>query len=129
MIAGLITKLSTDALVTPTIPGGIYPVLLPQDATFPCATYQVISTTAEYDLNGKAGVEQSRLQVDIWSNTTYASTQAAQQAIRACLESFTGDLPDGTHVLDIRVANVTDYYDSGLLSFRVQTDYIIQYLS
>jgi len=129
MIAGLISKLSSDALVSPAIPGGIYPVLLPQDATFPCATYQVISSTAGYDLHGKAGIEDTRVQIDIWSNTTYAAAQAAQKAIRACLESFTGDLADGTHILDIRVANVTDYYDSGILSFRVQTDYIIQYLS
>lgn len=129
MIQGLIARLSADAGVQPTIPGGIYPVLLPQDATFPCATYQVISTVPGYSLSGKAGVEDVRVQIDAWSNTTYAAAQAAQQAIRACLESFTGDLSDGTHVLDIRVANVTDYYDAANLSFRVQTDYIVQFNS
>jgi hypothetical protein len=127
MIQGLMAKLEADDAVRDALPGGIYPVLLPQDAVYPCVTYQVISDVPDYELGRKARDETCRLQMDVRSNTTYAAADTGVRAIRNCLESFTGDLLDGTSISDIRVEDVTDYYDAANLAFRKQVDFIIDF--
>ena len=112
-------------------PARFYPVLVPEDPTCPCASYQVISEVPNYLLNGSSDLNQIRLQIDTWSgglqNASYLSAKQAQAAIRAVLESFTGTLPDGTRVAWIEVSSARDLYEQDARCYRTTTDYMIHF--
>ena len=113
-------------------PARLYPVLVPESPTYPCATYQVISDTPSYLLSASASrLNSMRIQVDTWDggpdDASYGDAKAAQAAIRAVLELFVGTLPDGTQVAGIFVANAHDEYGQDARAYRTCTDYIVNY--
>jgi len=112
-------------------PARFYPVILPESPTYPCASYQVISDVPEYTLDLTAGVSQKRIQVDTWSGgpdaASYLDAKNAQAAIRAALEGFRGQLPDGTWVTGILVANAKDEYEQDARAYRTSTDFLVFY--
>jgi len=112
-------------------PARFYPVLLPENVTYPCASYQVVSEVPNYLLSGESPMNQIRLQVDTWSggasSATYAAAKAVQAAIRALLEGFSGPLPDGTNVAVILVSGSRDLYESDARCYRTTTDYMVQF--
>lgn len=112
-------------------PARFYPVLLPESPTYPCASYQVISDVPDYTLDGGQGMNQKRIQVDTWSggasSASYMDAKNAQAAIRAALETFRGQLPDGTWVAGILVANAKDEYEQDARAYRTTTDFMVFY--
>lgn len=112
-------------------PARFYPVVVPENPDYPCATYQVISDAPAYLLDGSQSIEVKRIQIDTWSGgptaATYSSVKAVQAAIRAVLEGFTGQLSDGTVVAVILVANSTDLYEQDARSYRTTTDYLVHF--
>jgi hypothetical protein len=129
--AGIHQLVAADAGVRALIgaPARFYPVLVPDDPVYPCASFQVISDTPVDLLDGTLTIGPMRLQVDTWSggiaNASYASAKAVQAAIRAVLESFTGALPDGTFVNYIHVAMARDLYEQDARCYRTSTDFMI----
>ena len=118
-------------------PARFYPVLVPDDVgsasgpPYPVSSYQIISETPNYLLDGSSPMNQVRLQVDTWSgglqNASYAAAKAVQAAIRAVLEGYRGTLPDGTRVAVIQVAGSRDLYEQDARCYRTSTDYMIQF--
>ena len=106
-----------------------YPVLLPDNPTYPCASYQLISDIPDYLLDCTQGMNCKRLQVDTWSGGTsaasYLDAKNAGAAIRAVLELWSGVLSDGTHVNSIQVANSVDGYEQDARVYRNTADYLI----
>jgi hypothetical protein len=109
-----------------------FPTVLPEDPTYPCASYQLIDDRAEYLLDGSTGIEVKRLQVDAWSGgTTNASFLAAKntaQAIRALLSPkagppFSGRLPDGTFVNAILLLTARDEYEQDARAYRSRLEF------
>jgi Protein of unknown function (DUF3168) len=111
-------------------PARFYPVVLPEDPAWPCASYQLISDVPDYLLRG-VGIEVKRLQVDSWSGgptgASYLAVKNIDAAIRAVLDRFTGQLPDGTNVGAIFVANSRDEFEQDARAYRVTTDYMIHF--
>ncbi len=128
---GIQQRVAQDATVQGLIGARFYPVVIPENPTYPCASYQVITNTPDYYLEGGRSIEQIRLQVDTWSGGTtgasYASAKAVQAAIRAVLDQFRGALPGGTQVAGIFVANASDGFLEDGRSFRTTTDYLIHF--
>jgi hypothetical protein len=112
-------------------PARFYPVLVPDEPIYPCASFQVISDTPVDLLDGSLAICSKRIQVDTWSggstNANYADVKNAQEAIRVVLESFTGLLPDGTRVAYIHVVNARDLYEQDARSYRTSTDFMVYY--
>lgn len=131
--AGIVQRVLADLGVQSTIgnPARFYPLLVPESAVYPCATYRVISDTPSYTLTGPSPLNLVRIQVDTWDggtqNASYAQAKAAQAAIRAALELFAGQLPDGTWVAGIFVANAMDLYEQDARSYRTSTDFVVNY--
>jgi hypothetical protein len=129
--AGIQALVGANAAVQALIgnPVRFYPVVLPEDPTYPCASYQVISETPQDLLSGELSIYPIRLQVDSWSggtlNATYAAAKAVQAAIRAVMESFSGALPDGTRVAYIHVVNANDLFEQDARCYRTSTDFMI----
>ena len=58
----------------------LYPVTLPQGATLPAMTYQVISGATEGDSQSGAGIPRRRYQFDCWG-ATYSDAVAVALAL------------------------------------------------
>lgn len=65
----------------------IYPVVAPQDVTFPCVTWQRITTERVQAMGSDPGLVRMRLQVDGWS-TTFENMRLIADAIRTRLERW-----------------------------------------
>jgi hypothetical protein len=82
--------LETDiyqALTAQTAAGDrVYPITAIQGAAMPRVTYQRISTAPSNGLNGNAGLDQVRVQVDCWAKTMPAVSSLAAE-VRAIMEA------------------------------------------
>jgi hypothetical protein len=130
---GIAQLIAANAAVQALIgsPARLYPVLVPEDPTYPCASYQLISEVPRYLIDGSSAMNQIRFQIDTWSgglqNASYLTAKAVQAAIRAVLEGFTGLLSDGSHVAWIEVVSARDLYEQNARCYRTSTDYMIYF--
>jgi hypothetical protein len=133
LVAGIQNLVAASSAVQALIgnPARFYPVVLPENPVYPCASYQVISDIPEYVLSGTKTIQQVRLQVDTWSggpaNATYLAAKNVQLAIRAALEGFRGQLLDGTNVAWIEVKHAADLYEQNARAYRTTMDYMIHF--
>ena len=104
----------------------LYPLLLPTDSALPAATYNVVSVTPLYELTERVNFTKLRLQIDAWG-TTYSDAKDLAAAIVDTLDNFSGLLPDGTQVFGVQLRNSTDDYEHEALTFRVLTEFNIQF--
>lgn len=65
-----------------------------EEQTYPVLTFQRISTTREYGIDGAAGLATVRMQIDSWSDNGNEAVQLAE-AVRLTLDGYKGTL--GTH--------------------------------
>jgi hypothetical protein len=71
-----------DATITAIIAARLYPVITPDDATFPAMAYSVISEIP----NGSGGCTLSRVQVDCYA-TSYATARAMRDGLVALVNA------------------------------------------
>jgi hypothetical protein len=130
---GIAQLVAANAAVQALIgnPARFYPVLVPEDAAYPCASYQVISDTPVDLLDGTRTLQPLRMQIDTWSggpvNASYGAAKNVQAAIRSLLEGFRGQLPEGTNVAYIHVAMARDLYEQDARCYRTSTDFVIYF--
>ena len=99
----------------------LYPVLLPEDAPLPSATYQVISTLPLYASGGRVAFTQTRLEIDTWADT-YQHAKTLATAISNVLDDYSGG--DIEH---IAIVTSQDLYEPSARVYRVRLDYLIQH--
>ncbi len=106
-----------------------YPVSLPQNPTYPAATYRRVSTAVQYTRDGD-GMGRVRFQVDCYA-TTYSQIVSLADAMEDALEAFTSTT--GPNVSRTTVVNRTDDYQWFLLAsgetdvYRTPIDCIVYY--
>lgn len=130
----VITGSSSAAIAVRAVIGTrFYPLVPPESAEYPCATYEVISNPPDYTLDGGQGMNQMRLQIQYRDggpeDASYADAKAAQAAMRTLLEGFRGQLPDGTWVAGILVQDERDHYAQDAREYLPSTDFMIFYPS
>lgn len=118
--------MSADPTLSGLVGGCIYPVLVPTDATFPCVSYAVVSSSSEYALDGSQE-NWKRIQIDAWSET-YATAKAIQVALHSLFDGFTGVLPDGTTVLGCFRGVEVDQFEQNARAYRALTEYAFHYV-
>lgn len=125
---GIYSLLLDNSSIVSLVSTRIYPVNLPEDVDlFPCITFQRITTTPEYTMDGPLGLEKVRVQIDAWS-FDYGEVKAVAEALRIALDGFSGSLPNGAVVLNTWRDNSTDYVEKESRLARVQTDFVFQYV-
>ena len=122
---GLNQLLSADPGVSALVGQCVYPVIIPENATYPCVSYQVISATAEYTL-GSAVEVTKRVQFDAWSQA-YADTKFVQTALHNLLDGFNGSLPDGTVVKGAFRDVEIDFFEQYSRTYRAVSEYVFHY--
>jgi len=88
---GLYTKLTATAGVTTLVSTRIYPLLAPDDATYPNVTYQKISAPRINTHDGPSGLAVCRFQINSWAVTTaskhgYQAAKEIADAIRVAID-------------------------------------------
>ena len=68
----------------------IYPVTWPDAPEFPLVILQRVTGLGETDMQGEAGIESLRLQVDVYSDRGYSDCEALALLIRRVLHGFQG---------------------------------------
>lgn len=86
----------------------IYPVIAPQNVTFPCVTWQRISSERVTAMGSDPGLVRMRVQVDGWAST-YESARLIAEAIRTRLERWRN--ASAPVVQDTFFINATDEVD------------------
>jgi len=126
---GLLSYLTGYTGLTGIISTRVYWMTKPAGVTYPCMTYQRISTPRipTHDTSGSTGVAYPRFQFDAWA-TTYASAKAITDQLRAALNGKTGSIGSGTNAITLLSslvdAEVPDY-DAETNLYRSRSDYII----
>jgi hypothetical protein len=125
--AGLQQRITSSDAFAAIANTRLHPVLLPEEAPLPAATYQSISTRPLYTLEDRVTLTEVRIQFDTWA-TSYGPAKALMSAIDAAIDNFTGVLSEGTRVLGVQLLTSGDLYESAARIYRVTADYKVQYV-
>ncbi|MGB9780621.1 DUF3168 domain-containing protein [Caldanaerobacter sp.] len=115
---------STHAGVTALVGNRIYPLLLPQNPTYPAIVYSRVSRIYEKDLSGTVW-NQSRIQFSCYAKK-YSEAKAVAEQLRSAFRDYRGKIGD----IDIMVADVTneiDLYEPDTALFNVSIDVLIKH--
>jgi hypothetical protein len=74
------------ATLGPLVANKVHPVVVPQQATYPCIRYATISATPENSLCGSSGLVRSQVQVDIYAEE-YATVRALREQVTAAMRA------------------------------------------
>lgn len=99
----------------------VYPIVLPQDSTFPALTYQLISAPRELTHDGPSGVAWNRIQIDCWASTYLEAKQLAT-TVRRWLNGWRGRVGDEDVQL-MQNLNSRDLYEPETRLYRVSQDW------
>lgn len=119
-IEGLLTFLSTSGTVAVD---RVYPMKLPQKATLPAITYQMVSNPLEPTHSGPSTLRHPRFQLNCWS-TSYLEAAGLADEVISRLDGFRG-LMGGTKVHASLAQDGQDNYDPETGRFWLNVDVII----
>lgn len=88
----------------------VYPLILPEDPELPAITYQRITTTRGYTVDGPDGAANPTFQITIWNPALLAANQVAGQvraAVHAAWRTVVADVSIGS----ITVSDDRNAYD------------------
>ena len=125
---GFYTYVTAQSAITDLISTRLYPVLLPQNATLPAATYRRVDSPRIHSHDGASGLASPRFQVDIWVDAKapddqYAALLAIGDAFRQTLDGYSGLM--GTVTTDVQLVDERDMYEPDPHYWRRSQDYII----
>jgi hypothetical protein len=122
------TVLAAHAGTAALVGTRIYPVLMPQEPTYPCITYRQVDSSRLQGVQTNPGVARIRLQVTGWAKT-YEETKSLAEQIRLALERYgsaiTGTTIAGVVVYDIFMGSGADAYEPELDVFALSTDFTV----
>jgi hypothetical protein len=106
------TALLAHAPLTSIVGQNIAALVVPEAATSPYVTYQVVVDVSNQCLQGNVYQNSTRLQIDCWS-TSYANVKAIKEAVINSLVGFKKSYN----------INVMDGYESETLLYRQIIDF------
>ena len=101
--------LSNDAGVSALVSARIYPLIMPQNSTFPCVTYTVNIDSEDKTFDGQGTFSQASVEVDCWSDT-HADMLTLGDAVKTALKNYSGTL-SGVTADAIHVDSVVTVYE------------------
>lgn len=100
IVQRVVELLKEQADIEDDVADRIYPVEWPDAPTFPLIIVQRVSGTGETTFLGEAGIEQTRVQVDVYSDLGYADTARIALNVRRLLHGFKGGPEAAPCVID-----------------------------
>lgn len=122
----LYTKLSGTVAISAIVSDRIYPMKMPEDPTFPCVTYQRISSVRNQTLQGRVAYCDSIFQIDSWSKDYDVTKQIAGE-IFAVLEGFRGTV-SSVDIQAVLSQNEIDLYEDDVKLYRRSQTFRVTFL-
>lgn len=122
---GLVTYLKANGGVAALVGTRVYPLILPQEATYPALAYMVVSDDRPQSHSGPTGLATPRIQIDCWG-ATYGATKLLERAVRLALEGYVGAMGSVT-VRGVFLDTAQDLFDEEAQKYRVRMDFFISY--
>lgn len=85
IVQWVVEILKDDGAIAALVADRVYPVSLPDAPTYPNIVVSRVGGVGEYDMQGDAGIEQLRLQVDIRGDAGAAQVVAIKELVRAAV--------------------------------------------
>tara|TARA_S200002703_G_scaffold158352_1_gene168476 strand:+ start:1108 stop:1518 length:411 start_codon:yes stop_codon:yes gene_type:complete len=114
--------LSGNATVSGLVSTRIYPVVVPQDTSFPFVVFTITSEEPSHSKDGVSGLDVISFQVDCYG-LEYDENTTLANAVRTALDFYKGTI-GGQNVQRIRFQDVSDgEYDEDLGVFWKSLDF------
>jgi hypothetical protein len=110
----LYTALTGDTTIYAATSARVYPVIMPQNVTFPAITYERISAQKMNGLAGYLGMDNAHMMVNIWA-TRYDTVKELAEDVH--------DRMDKTRTFRAILINDMDGYDQDTGLYVVSQDY------
>lgn len=120
---GLVAHLEADAAVAALVVARIYPVLLPQNVTYPAISYERVNTDRRYSFDGPSIHIWPFFRIHCWSQS-YLQAKSLGEAVRKSLNGFTGTMGTDS-VINVEMQNENDLYEPDVDVHRVILDFVI----
>ena len=82
------SALAANATVAAKVGARIYPLIMPQNPTFPALTYQRISSNPINDLGGFSGLENPHIVINAWG-TRYDTVKELAEDVHVTMDAAT----------------------------------------
>lgn len=106
----------------PALGARVYPLILPNPAEFPAATYAVVSLAARPALTGNVRLARAVVQLAVWSQSLLVAADVARSAIDALDAEV---LPGDGWRLSVQLLAVRDFVDEELKLFAKMADFSV----
>lgn len=110
------TVLSGSSAVSAVVSARIYPLVLPQDVTLPAITYVRISGGQVNSMGGYSGLENPRMQIDVWG-ATYTAAKTLAALVHAAMSAAT--------TFSALLISDMDLYEDDTKIYRVSMDFSV----
>lgn len=109
----LYSKLVGASAITDLVSTRVYPLKYPENATFPCITFQRISTVAGHTMDGGGERRTSVIRVDCWDRglSAYKNAKTIARAVTSTLSNWRQTV-SGVDVQSFMQENEIDTWDS-----------------
>ena len=125
---GIYAEVTGDATVAGYISTRLYANILPQNVTYPAATYQRVAGGKLHTQGTDSGVAEPLFQITVYSEE-YDEAVNIREAIRAVLQDFSGDIGSkGVTVLAVLLDDQDEGYDPTVERFYQRLDFEINHL-
>lgn len=106
---------------------GIWPVQMPEAATYPAIVFSQISGDGNPSYDGANSLHQCRISFGCYGKN-YADSKRLQVAVRQLFEGFHGVLPDGTPVDNVILELELDAFEDAPFSYNAPIDFLFVYV-
>lgn len=120
------SRLSSFAGLTALVAARIYPVVLPQNPTYPAVTYQRISSVRAPAMGTDTGLIATRFQLSTWSSG-YAAAKAVKEQLRLATERWRGTVL-GIVIQDTFIEGEVDLYETAVPVWHLPLDVRIHHV-
>lgn len=110
----LYAALTSDTTVFAVTSARIYPLIMPQNPTFPAITYERISGQKVNGLDGYLGMDNAHIMLNIWA-TRYDTAKELAEDVHDCMNKVTA--------FRALLINDMDGYDQSVGLYVVSQDY------
>jgi len=104
--------------------GQVYPSIIPQDATFPCIAYSVVSITPDHTKDSKSVADKVRIQVDIFDKSL-DNCNVTASLVRDQLDFISGTIA-GVPIDTSRYGGEQHLFENDIRIHHIAQDYIIR---
>lgn len=121
--SGIYAYLSAQSAITALTGTRIYPIILPQDPTYPAITYSIDNIRDTFTLtNGQTNFVGADIQIDAWA-TTQKGAEDLAALINTAMRNLKGSMA-GVSVHAIYRDSQIDIYESEINAYRRSISYV-----